>query len=84
MATFVLTDSFVALYYVSYSYQTGGPPQLREAMGNPCLDFWNNLCHIDLMEEWVYYNYWFGAWVIGPIFAIAIFLYDIFTGFFFP
>ena len=53
-------------------------------MGDPCLEFWNNLCHIDLMEEWVYYWFWFSSWTVGPIFALLIFLYDVFTGFFFP
>lgn len=53
-------------------------------MGDPCLEFWNNLCHIDLMEEWVYYNYWLWSWALGPVFGLLIFLYDCFTGFFFP
>lgn len=53
-------------------------------MGDPCLEFWNNLCHIDLMEEWVYYNYWLWSWALGPVFGLLIFLYDCLSGFFFP
>lgn len=49
-----------------------------------CLEFWNNLCHIDLMEEWIWYNYFFQAWVYGPLLALMIFIYDLCTGFFLP
>eukprot|EP00624_Nannochloropsis_granulata_P001371 evm.model.NODE_16645_length_15759_cov_30.505997.5 len=48
------------------------------------LDFWNNLCHIDLLEEWIWYNYFAGAWLLGPILSLLILCYDVLSGFFFP
>jgi retinol dehydrogenase-16 len=49
-----------------------------------CLEFWNNLCHIDLLEEWIWYNYFADAWLLGPILALLIICYDLLSGFFIP
>jgi len=49
-----------------------------------CLEFWNNLCHIDLVEEWIWYNFFADAWLLGPILAFLIVSYDFLSGFAFP
>lgn len=49
-----------------------------------CLEFWNNLCHIDLLEEWIWYSYFTGAWLLGPFMAFLIVVYDFCSGFAFP
>jgi hypothetical protein len=43
----------------------------------------NNVCHIPVFEDWVYYNFWFWAWWWGPLLGSLICLHDIVTGFFF-
>lgn len=43
----------------------------------------NNVCHIPVFEDWVYYNFWFWAWWWGPLLGSLICLHDIATGFFF-
>jgi hypothetical protein len=43
----------------------------------------NNVCHIPVFEDWVYYNFWFWAWWWGPLLGSLITLHDIVTGFFF-
>lgn len=43
----------------------------------------NNVCHIPIFEDWVYYNFWFWAWWWGPLLGSLICLHDIVTGFFF-